>query len=254
MSPLSLRPFIAPLLNNMSQLSLDQIATQLNSPDTKTRVLALLELQKDTCPADAAYPLIIQAIDDPNVQVRGIAVFALGIKQTPENLSVLINILESDADYNVRAMAAGALGYLEDKRAFQSLRHAFYEDTDWLVQFSAAVALGNLKEPQAHEVLLEALDSPNTLIQEAAIIALGEIRSVHAIEQLLKFADSSDWLIRQRLAEALGNLPSTQSQSALKFLSNDPHPQVKQAAQLSLKRLNSSTNKHTPPEEESKLE
>ena len=136
-------------------------------------------------------------------------------------------------------MAAGALGYLEDKRAFQSLRHAFYEDTDWLVQFSAAVALGNLKEPQAHEVLIEALDNPNALIQEAAIMALGEIGAVQAVERLLRFADSSDWLIRQRLAEALGNLPSKQSQSALKFLSNDPHPQVKQAASLALKRFDS---------------
>ena len=240
MNQLSLRPFIASLLNIMSQLSLEQIAAQLDSPDTKTRVLALIELQKDTCPADDAYPLLIQAIDDPNVQVRGIAVFALGIKQTPENRSVLTKILESDPDYNVRAMAAGALGYLEDKRAFQSLRHAFYEDTDWLVQFSAAVALGNLKEPQAHEVLLEALDNPNTLIQEAAIMALGEIGAVHAVERLLKFAGSSDWLIRQRLAEALGNLPSKQSQSALKFLSNDPHPHVKQAANLALQRFDSS--------------
>lgn len=224
----------------MSQLRLDQIAEQLESTDTKTRVLALLELQKESCPADDAYPLIMQAIHDQNVQVRGIAVFSLGIKQTPENVSVLINILESDEDYNVRAMAAGALGYLEDKQAFQSLRHAFYEDTNWLVQFSAAIALGNLKEPQAEDVLIEALDSPTTLIQEAAIMALGEIGAVHAVEQLLTFVDSKDWLIRQRLAEALGNLPCAQSKSALQFLSNDTHPQVRQAVQLSLMRLETS--------------
>jgi HEAT repeat protein len=220
-----------------NSLNLEQIAAHLNSSSPKDRVLALIELQKEAMPAQAAYPLIKQALTDENVQIRGMAVFSLGIKHTPENLPILAQILESDPDYNVRAMAAGALGYLADKRALEPLRHAFYEDTNWLVHFSAAIALGNLKDSQAQAVLLEALDSKHTLMQEAAIMALGEIRAVEAIDQLLPFVNSSDWMLRQRLAEALGNLRDRKGQTALEILQQDCNPQVAESARLALNRL-----------------
>jgi HEAT repeat protein len=114
---------------------------------------------------------------------------------------------------------------------------AFYEDTEWLVRFSAAVSLGNLKDIRAQQVLLQALNSPETIIKQAAIAALGEIKALDSLEWLLPFVSSEDWLIRQRLAEALGNLPGEKSQSALRFLAKDDHPQVRSAAEISLQRL-----------------
>ncbi len=221
----------------MSQPSLEQLAAQLQSPIVKDRVLAMIELQKERIPALAALPLMKQALADDNIQIRGMAVFSLGIKPTPANLSLLVRVLEGDDDSNMRAIAAGALGYLEDQRAFEPLRHAFYEDSHWLVQFSAAVALGNLKDLQATAVLLEALDNPHILLQEAAIAALGEIGAVEVIPSLLRFVEAEDWLLRKRLAESLGNLPDTRSQSALKFLQGDSNPLVAEAARLSLRRL-----------------
>ncbi|BAY26728.1 PBS lyase HEAT-like repeat domain protein [Calothrix sp. NIES-2100] len=221
----------------MNQPSLEQIATQLNSSNVSERILAMIELQKETMPVSDAYPLIKQALNDHNVQVRGMAVFSLGIKKTAANREILVNILESDLDYNVRAMAAGALGYLEDKQAVAPLRRAFYEDTSWLVQFSAAVALGNLKDVQAQAVLLEALDSNYPLLQEAAIMALGEIGAIDAITRLLTFVNANDWMLRKRLAEALGNLPDSQTQAALNYLQQDSHPLVAEAAKHSLQQL-----------------
>jgi HEAT repeat protein len=221
----------------MNQPNLEQIAAQLQSPQVKERVLAMIELQKETVSAQVALPLIKQALTDTHVQIRGMAAFALGIKPTPENLAILVSILATDEDHNMRAIAAGALGYLEDKQAIDSLRHAFYEDTHWLVQFSAAIALGNLKDAQAQAVLLEALASPTLLLQEAAIMALGEIGAVEAIDQLLPFAHSADWMLRKRLAEALGNLPHPQSQIILNKLKTDSNPQVAEAARQSLQDL-----------------
>lgn len=218
----------------MSQLSLKQLTVQLQSPDVKDRVLAMIELQKGYISALVALPLIQQALADDNTQIRGMAVYSLGIQLTPENLSLLVPILTGDPDHNMRAIAAGALGYLEDRRALEPLRHAFYEDEYWLVQFSAAVALGNLKDPQATSVLLEALESKHILLQEAAIAALGEIGAVDTLSSLLRFVDAEDWLLRKRLAEALGNLPDPQSQSALKFLQGDSNPLVAEAARRSL--------------------
>ena len=223
--------------NGGKRPSLEQLAQQLSSPNVTDRVLAMVELQKETMPAQAAYPLIQKALDDVAVQVRGMAVFSLGIKPTSESLPQLIQILGSDADYNIRAMAAGALGYLGHPGALDALRHAFLEDTDWLVQFSAAVSLGNLKEPQAVDVLLQALDSDRPLLQEAAIMALGEIGAMEQIHRILAFVPSEDWMIRKRVADALGNLPCSQSQSALRYLSTDSHSQVVAAASLALERL-----------------
>jgi HEAT repeat protein len=219
----------------MDSQSLQDISDRLDSPHSRDRLLALVAL-KDV-QAEAAVPLIKKVLNDDSIQIRGMAVYALGVKPTAECYPLLARILESDADYSVRAAAAGALGYLEDKRALEPLLRAFYEDTDWLVRFSAAVSLGNLKDVRARAALLQALDSEETVIHQAAIAAIGEIGDVTSIDAILRFAGAEDWLVRQRLAEALGNLPCDKARSALNYLAKDSHPQVSSSAVLSLDRL-----------------
>ena len=216
-------------------LDLAVLAEKLRTGDLKDKKLSLAALRD--VPGSDALELIKIVLDDDNQQVRSMAIFALGVKQTEESFPLLVKILETDPDYGIRADAAGALGYLEDLRAFEPLIRAFYEDTDWLVRFSAAVSLGNLKDPRAHDALIQALHSPEVILQQAAIAAFGEIGDLSAIDEILAFAQSDDWLVRQRLAEALGNLPSEKGTSALRYLAKDSHPQVAEAAQISLDRL-----------------
>lgn len=215
--------------------NLDQISAQLESESTKDRMLALAML-RDVEPQVAA-PLVRKVMHDSNLQVRSMAVFAMGLKPDAETFNILAKLVETDPDYGIRADAAGALGYLEDPRGFEVLVRAFYEDTDWLVRFSAAVALGNLKDPRAHDVLVEALKSDEVVIQQAAIAAIGEVGDVTAVDDILAFAQAEDWLVRQRLAEALANLPSPKTESALRFLEKDSHSQVSEAARIALERL-----------------
>lgn len=224
----------------MTSESLSAVAEQLESKNSRDRLRALISLRD--FPADRAVPLILKVIDDENLQIRAMAVFALGLKRTDACFPVLVKILETEADYSIRADAAGALGYLQDPRAFEPLLKAFYEDVEWLVRFSAAVSLGNIGDPRAFSALVGALDtteldSKETVINQAAISALGEIGDPRACEHILRFAQSDDWLTRQRLAEALGNLPSAKSLSALKYLAKDSHPQVSAAAVFSLDKL-----------------
>lgn len=219
----------------MEHSTIEEISAQLESPDSRDRMLALAALRR--IPSADAVPLIKKVLDDEMLQIRSMAVFALGIKHTDECYPILVRLLETDPDYGIRADAAGALGYLGDPRAFEPLVRAFYEDTEWLVRFSAAVSLGNIKDPRAHDLLIRALDSQEVVVQQAAIAALGEIKDIEAIEHILRFAQSNDWLIRQRLAEALGNLPSPKSTSALKYLQKDSHARVAEAAKISLNRL-----------------
>jgi HEAT repeat protein len=214
---------------------LQEISAQLESTNLRDRMVALANLRD--IPAEDAVPLIKKVLADESLQLRSMAIFALGIKQTTECYAILVDILQNDPDYGIRADAAGALGYLGDTRAFEVLARAFYEDTDWLVRFSAAVSLGNLKDPRARDILIKALDSPELVLQEAAISALGEIQDIESVDNLLRFAQSDDWLVRQRLAEALGNLPTAKSISALKYLEKDSHSNVAEAARISLTRL-----------------
>ena len=216
-------------------VDLEKLATQLESPNSRDRLLALVSL-REVSAADAV-PLIKKVLDDEILPVRSMAIFALGVKPTEECYPILVKLLEGDEDYGIRADAAGALGYLGDQRAFDPLVRAFYEDTNWLVRFSAAVSLGNLKDARAKDVLLDALESEEAVLQQAAIAALGEIGAVEATESMLRFAGSEDWLIRQRLAEALGNFKTDKSVSALNFLAKDSNSQVSEAARLSLQRL-----------------
>lgn len=219
----------------MAPVNLQHIAAQLDSEDSKDRMLALALLRD--VPAPQAAPLVKKALNDANLQIRSMAVFALGVKPDAETFGILTRLLEADPDYGIRADAAGALGYLEDPRAFAPLVRAFYEDTDWLVRFSAAVSIGNLKNPKAHDVLMDALKSNAVIMQQAAIAAIGEVGDLEGVDAILAFAQSEDWLVRQRLAEALGNLPTPKSHSALAFLAKDAHAQVAEAARLALVKL-----------------
>ncbi len=219
----------------MAELNLEQLAEQLDSGSDRDRLLALVAL-KDATP-EQAVPLIRKVLQDGSIQVRGMAVFALGIKPLPECYDLLMQVLETETDYSVRAAAVGALGYLEDSRAVEPLIRIFYEETDWLVRFSAAVALGNLKDMRAREALLQALEGDEVLNHQAAIAAFGEIGDPSIVDDILRFANAEDWLVRQRLAEALGNLPTEKSQSALRYLAKDGHPQVAEAATIALQRL-----------------
>ena len=218
----------------MSDPNLDRIADQLDSPNSRDRLLGLTALRD--VPAVDAVPLIKKVLNDDHLQVRTMAVFALGLKPTEECFDLLLDLL-ADGDYSVRANAAGALGYLHDLRAVEPLIQLFYEDADWLVRFSAAVSLGNLGDPRARKTLIDALDSPEVIVQQAAIAALGEVGAIEAIEKMLTFVKSDDWLVRQRLAESLGKLPTDKSRSALRYLAKDGHPQVVDAANHGLQQL-----------------
>ncbi len=217
------------------EVNVDEIAVKLDSPRSADRMVALASLRQ--VPDALAVPLILKVIDDNNLQVRSMAVFALGVKHSEASLPKLLEILETADDYGIRADAAGALGYLGDPRAYEALVRAFYEDVEWLVRFSAAVSLGNLKDPRGYDLLIRALKTGDTLMQQAAIAALGEIGDPRCLEEILAFAQSPDWLVRQRLAQALGNIATPKSRSALEYLSKDPHDNVAAAALHSLRRL-----------------
>ncbi|NBD32089.1 MAG: HEAT repeat domain-containing protein, partial [Cyanobacteria bacterium] len=108
----------------MSDVNLEQLSQQLESSSQRDRMVALARL-RDVDP-EQAVPLIKKVLYDKSLQIRSMAVFALGVKPTAESFPLLLDCLE-DEDYGIRADAAGAMGYLQDQRAFEPLVRLFYE-------------------------------------------------------------------------------------------------------------------------------
>ncbi len=70
----------------MAALSLQEISTQLESPNLRDRMVALANLRN--VPPEDAVPLIKKVLDDESLQLRSMAIFALGIKPTAEYYSI----------------------------------------------------------------------------------------------------------------------------------------------------------------------
>jgi HEAT repeat protein len=208
------------------------LSTQLQDPDFRQRVRALLTL-RDATPEVVA-PLAALTLRDSHVQMRSYTCMLLGKKPSEEAFHLLVEALQKDTDQGVRADAAGALGALADPRGYEFLIRAYYEDVEWIVQYSALVALGNLADARAYPLFVEALTSKNELVKQGAVGALGELGDERAIPLLLPYIESEDWMIRQKVAYGLRNLPSPKTQAALRYLSQDSNPQVAAAAVYAL--------------------
>ena len=74
------------------QPDLNQIAQRLESSNSGTRMVALASLRH--IPAIDAFPFIKKALEDENLQIRSMAVFALGIKPTEESYPILVKLLD----------------------------------------------------------------------------------------------------------------------------------------------------------------
>lgn len=84
--------------------------------------------------------IFISALDDPDTNVRGLAVMCIGKLKASEYIEALLEMVSDEAPY-VRQNIAYALGYLTDKRSVQAL-WSLLDDSHWHVRYNALVALG----------------------------------------------------------------------------------------------------------------
>ena len=77
-------------------LSLEQISSQLDSENSRDRMIALASLRNVS--AEDAVPLIKKVLNDKSLQIRSMAVFALGLKPTEECYPILVKLLESEKE------------------------------------------------------------------------------------------------------------------------------------------------------------
>lgn len=149
--------------------------------------------------AVAVEPLI-EAMSNPNTDVRRNAAKSLGVIGDPRAIQPLLNAL-ADEEWFVRESAAWSLGHINDPSVSKILVAAL-RDRRVMVRESAAKALAELADPQTIDALVEALRDEEYAVAEAAALALSNIGAPAVGPLLAAFRDSSS-AVRHAIAEAL---------------------------------------------------
>jgi len=159
--------------------------------------------KKDT----AAVPVLIEAFDDPNLEIRRAAVQALGKIGDPRALGTLLKGIEDENDY-IRYDAAMALGSYDQPRAHDALIKALMDQSSY-VRWAAGKSLGELKVEKAVPDLINMLQDRSSYAQTAAAEALGQIGKPETIPFLENSLYSRNLWVRNAAAHALGLMGET---------------------------------------------
>ena len=151
----------------------------LGDPDPKIRTNtanACMLLKQGSAPSTLVGALL-HAASDPEGEVRGQAILALGSVRPPEAPDVFIRGL-SDEDWGVRMFAATAIGWMPDPRATTLLVGLLEDEQPFVRQFAvfALEKIGDATVVPAIEKLLE--DERDTVVKKWAKDALKTLRRV----------------------------------------------------------------------------
>lgn len=104
---------------------------------------------------------LMDALDDPEPEVRKYACFGVQRYSGPEIIHALITRLSDDTEPGIRALAADSLSAMDDESAFRALSLALMnpnESED--VKLAVVRTLGKHHSPVCENILLDALEGP----------------------------------------------------------------------------------------------
>ena len=213
---------------------------------------------------DESIRLFIDALLDPDPDVRADAAEALGRVKAESAVAALLANVEGDPEGDVRIAAVRAVAEIGSTTAVDRLvrciRESGYPELDqmvdddafgacWEVQGGALKALGGIGDASAAQPLMELLgDEDNEEIQESGFQVLAEFEDERAGEFLVGRLKNGKALTRRRAAQALSAMPGLHGASsalpvemlnALNDALVDPDPNVRIYA---ARALGSSTN------------
>jgi HEAT repeat protein len=170
-------------LAKIGTVAISALTDLLATPDRGIAVAIMAQIRH----SQTIEPLL-QVIDDPDPQIRTLALEALGSFHDPRILPLSIAKL-SDPVASVRQAAVVALCLRSDATEIDLLGHLrpLLLDLDLAVCEATALGLARLPDPEVVTVLTEVLGSihtPNSL-KSAIILALGWIGTRSAIDSLM---------------------------------------------------------------------
>jgi HEAT repeat protein len=181
-------------------------------------------------------PTLIHMLDDQRWYVARNAAELLGRLKAAEAQPELAKALRHD-EPRVRRSAGAALARIGTPAAMAVLRAAM-RDPDSEVRMHAVLAASASREPAAVTALLQILDGEDDHDVRAALLtALGKIGSADAVERLIQEASPAEGRFKRKHAptrlaatKALAESRSAEAIAALRNLSSDRDPDVRDAA------------------------
>lgn len=173
--------------------------------------------------------------DDANL--RWAAVDALGSIRDPGAIGPVMKCVLRDPDVHVRWRAIWAMTRFDERPVIRRLLTGL-SSTNPQTALNAAVALSVLGRQEALERLLEGLRSSDAFRRWEVVNALGAMRDPRAVKALAATLRNGDADLRREAALSLGRTGSPRARDALRAASReDPDPEVKWRADLSLQRI-----------------
>lgn len=118
-----------------------------------------------------AVPSLVGNLNDPDPELRRVAVSALALIGDERGMAPIIVVLSQDADESVRAKAAGALGMMGGAEAEQALIGAL-SDSSEEVRYFAVTGLRWVGNAEAVAPLIKSLEDPDALVSSRALMVL----------------------------------------------------------------------------------
>lgn len=185
-----------------------------------------------------ALPLIVEAFESPNTDLKLMAIHAAGRIGDASVLSALVRIMKSavlnDEDVSKKVLASSILSF------GSSATRALVDElscSDWRVRAVCLNLLGEIGGAWLGPLFMRMLDDPEQDVRAKAARGLGRIRCVEAAPRLEECLNDRHWVVRLHAARALGLIREQKSEPALVARLADRNWQVRKAVSESLARL-----------------
>ena len=156
--------------------------------------------------SDLAIPVLEQALQDEDDEIRQTAVYALRDIGTDTAVSVLLQALnENEDDYSIQENATYALEDIGTEAAVSALLQRLNNEEPG-VRKGVIIALGNIGTETVVPALVEALKDGDSHNGETAAVALTKIDSETVVWALLQTLNSENSYARCNAASALGEM------------------------------------------------
>ncbi len=230
--PTPVAPAVADTIRNRARV-IAAFVEALQDPDPELRrhaVYALGELEAE----EAVEPLARMLTEDQDPEVRRAVLYALGELDPDAALPVLATHFRSETDPEVRRHMLWVMAEAGDASALPAVESAL-GDSDPEVRKAALAAMTEIGTADVVPLLVRALDDPEPENQRMAVFALAEVAdsddpSDTAVNGLVRAARSDDPEVRKAAIMALSEVESEAAIPALAAATTDADPEVRRHA------------------------
>jgi len=191
---------------------------------------------KDEGERQAGVAQLVTLVNDPDVNVRATAAFALGQIGDPTSIDALLQFA-SDANGDVGGEAVEALSKLAAKVPLAKYTPFTAAQMPEGIRARAIRFLFRFRSDEASSIAADALASPLPRIREEATYALARRAYAAARPRLELLVNDPNPQTRANVMTALGRIAAPESLPLLIEALRDPHPWVRTNAVVSIARL-----------------